>query len=69
LPVNPAESAFLCERAYRGAEAKKKVPAGTGIGLYLARRIMELHGGKVEISSENGISTFILRFPPSRAVT
>ena len=41
--------------------------AGTGLGLPLAKAMLELHGGQLEIDSEPGRGTFImLKFPASR---
>ena len=40
---------------------------GTGLGLPLAKAMLELHGGQLEIDSEPGRGTFIrLKFPASR---
>jgi signal transduction histidine kinase len=40
---------------------------GTGLGLPLAKAMLELHGGKLEIQSEPGRGTIImLKFPASR---
>jgi signal transduction histidine kinase len=37
---------------------------GLGIGLYLARRIMRAHGGRIEIAPRSGGgSTLVLAFP------
>jgi signal transduction histidine kinase len=37
---------------------------GLGIGLYLARRIMQAHHGRIEFAPrEGGGSTFVLAFP------
>jgi signal transduction histidine kinase len=36
LPIKPDENEQIFQRGFRGSTAKQKVPAGTGIGLYLA---------------------------------
>ena len=38
--------------------------SGIGLGLSLARKLAELHGGAIEVARESGNgSTFALRFP------
>ena len=58
---------IIFQRKYRGASARQKVPGGTGIGLYLADRIMKLHKGKILVQADGKKSTFTLSFPWSLA--
>jgi len=53
----------------QGRSALERVGGGLGIGLALARRIAELHGGTLEAKSEgaNRGSEFVLRVPLSQA--
>jgi two-component system cell cycle sensor histidine kinase PleC len=40
---------------------------GAGLGLPLAQKFVELHGGSIEIRSQPGVGTTVtLRFPPER---
>ena len=60
--ISEAELPFVFEDFFRGREAKKS--AGTGLGLPIARRIAELHGGSISLASEEGAgSTFTVRLP------
>lgn len=68
LAIIPEDVQKLCERGFRGNAAKQKVAAGTGIGLYLAKRVMQLHQGRVQIDVSGKTSRFSLVFPESRIV-
>lgn len=65
LPIAPDEIKTLLNRGARGRYAKQQIPAGTGIGLYIANRIMQIHNGTIYIQSKNKESTFTLVFPES----
>src|SRR4051794_29635757 len=45
LPTNVTE---VFERGYRSENAKNKYPAGTGFGLYIAKRIVDIHQGSIK---------------------
>jgi signal transduction histidine kinase len=68
LPIRQEETKKLFERGFRGSTAKQKVPAGTGIGLYLAKRVMTLHLGTIGIRTNGKQSQFRLIFPLSSLV-
>lgn len=51
-------------RAYRSHEAKSHYPAGTGFGLYIAKRIVDIHEGGIEARTDDlGRSVFEIVLP------
>jgi signal transduction histidine kinase len=53
----------LFERFYRVDPAASRV-SGLGLGLYICRRLVEAHGGRIEVDSEPGAgSTFTIVLP------
>jgi signal transduction histidine kinase/ligand-binding sensor domain-containing protein/DNA-binding response OmpR family regulator len=57
--ISAADLPHIFDRFYRGNEATGQHQPGTGIGLALARELVALHGGKLEVESEEGFgSTF-----------
>lgn len=63
IPDTEIESVF--ERFYRGDLARKRVPSGSGLGLPLAKSIVEGHQGKIVISSELGQGTCVTATLPT----
>jgi signal transduction histidine kinase len=58
----------LFERFYRVDTARSREDGGTGIGLAIARSVVEAHGGHIEAESELGrgsIFTFDLPVAPA----
>jgi signal transduction histidine kinase/ligand-binding sensor domain-containing protein/DNA-binding response OmpR family regulator len=57
--IAPADLPHIFDRFYRGNEATGRHQPGTGIGLALARELAVLHGGTLDVESEEGAgSTF-----------
>ena len=64
IGVPEAEQSRLFNKFFRARNARKQRPDGTGVGLYLARRVVTAHGGGIIFSSkENKGSTFGFRIP------
>lgn len=60
--IPKAEHDKLFDRFYRGSTSTGIV--GTGIGLHLAKTLVELHGGRIEVASRVGEgSTFTVTLP------
>ena len=55
--INAAELPHVFERFYRGAQAHESRAAGSGLGLSIVRSIVEMHNGRVAISSTPGKGT------------
>jgi PAS domain S-box-containing protein len=54
----------LFNRFFRGESAQRTEASGTGLGLYIARSLIQLHGGRVWFESEpDSGSTFYVTFP------
>lgn len=59
IPLPPGEVEKVFERTYRTEEARRRYPAGTGFGLYIARRIVEIHQGSISVNTDTqGFTVF-----------
>lgn len=69
-PIAPEHLPRLFDRFYRIDDARARDIGGTGLGLAIVRAIIQIHSGRVEVtSSAKGETRFLLSFPfrPSRA--
>jgi signal transduction histidine kinase len=62
--IPPEETAKVFDKYYRLVRPETEHIAGTGLGLYIVKQIVELHGGRVDLTSDVGRgSTFTLILP------
>ena len=54
IALDPSHIKKIFDRGFRSPEAKSKYPAGTGFGLYIARRIVEIHEGSITSKTCDG---------------
>ena len=66
LGIPPGDVGRLFDRYHRGSNVSGIV--GTGVGLYLVKLAVDLHGGGIEVKSKEGDgSRFVIRLPLKRA--
>jgi signal transduction histidine kinase len=64
IGIEPGELPRLFKRFYRSPRAVKSGVSGTGLGLTIAKEIVDLHGGEIEVESQVGEgSTFRVWLP------
>lgn len=62
-PIPKSALNQLFERFYRVEESRSKATGGTGLGLAIAQSIVALHGGEIYATSEQKLTSFIIRLP------
>ncbi len=64
IGIPPEEQDRIFGQFFRATNAKKLGKMGTGLGLYLAKNIVEAHGGRIWFTSQEGKgSDFRMAFP------
>ena len=62
--IAPEDLPYIFERFWRSGTASSRNSRGSGIGLAISRRLVELQGGNMEVESELGKgSTFRFSLP------
>ena len=64
IGIPPAEQSSIFEKFYRADPHLREVPAGTGLGLYICRELVQRMGGSIGVRSRlGGGSTFFFELP------
>jgi signal transduction histidine kinase len=63
IGLHPEDAAHLFEKFYRGKNARNAVPNGMGLGLYIAKTILELHNGKIWAQQDGAKTVFSIELP------
>ena len=70
IGIPESELAHVFERFYRVDSSLRRNTAGTGLGLFLAKSIVEAHGGQIWVRSESGKgTTFFVALPVSEELS
>ncbi len=63
IGISPEDSEKIFHKYYRANNSETELRSGHGLGLYLAKQIIELHHGSISVNSELGKGTeFIITF-------
>lgn len=67
IGISEQDAGRIFEKFYRANDDRVATITGTGLGLAMAREIVQMHGGDIELRSEvNKGSTFIVTLPGGR---
>ncbi|HLO02428.1 MAG TPA: HAMP domain-containing sensor histidine kinase [Symbiobacteriaceae bacterium] len=63
LGIDEQDLPHIFTRFYRTARSAQAHPTGVGVGLPIARELLEAHGGRIGVESKQGWTTFWLEVP------
>ncbi|MBI2908573.1 MAG: HAMP domain-containing protein [Chloroflexi bacterium] len=68
--IAPEDLPYVFERFYRSDRSRSRATGGAGLGLTIARRLVEAHGGEIRVHSQLGRgTTFTFTLPADEQVT
>ncbi|MDR3322153.1 MAG: HAMP domain-containing histidine kinase [Synergistaceae bacterium] len=69
MGIAPEDAPHVFERFYKADKARGRSLGGSGLGLSIAKKIVELHGGRIELESSPELgSTFSVYIPHLHSV-
>jgi signal transduction histidine kinase len=63
IGISPGDRDRLFTRFFRARDAEERSIPGVGLGLSITKKIVETHGGRIEVESGEGGSTFRVWMP------
>ncbi len=57
IGIPPEDQPLIFDRYFRSTNARAVDPGGTGLGLVIVKKIVEQHGGQIEVTSSIGTGT------------
>jgi signal transduction histidine kinase len=68
IGIAPEDQPRIFERFYKADRSRQSSGGGNGLGLAIAKRVVELHGGAIVVRSEpGGGSEFVVALPAGRS--
>ncbi|MEH2228499.1 MAG: HAMP domain-containing sensor histidine kinase [Nostoc sp.] len=64
IGIAPENLPHVFERFWRADQSRDRHSGGTGIGLTISRRLIELQGGQIQVESELGVGSMFRFFLP-----
>jgi signal transduction histidine kinase len=61
--IPPSDLPYVFNRFYRGRQATSRKTPGSGLGLPIAKWIVDTHGGRIALSSERNTTEVTIRLP------
>ena len=66
--ISPAERERVFDKFYQVGRVESERPPGTGLGLTIARHLVELHGGRIWVEdAPHGGAAFVIVLPAAGA--